>query len=66
MGSGLSNYNIAHATTEVLTVTARPVTVTADAKTKIYGASDPTLTHQVTRIAGWKRQLQRRPYARRG
>ncbi|MDO3628338.1 S-layer family protein, partial [Mucilaginibacter sp. BT774] len=29
-----------------LDITARPVTITADAKTKIYGDSDPTLTYQ--------------------
>jgi hypothetical protein len=32
----------------LLTVTARPITVTADAKTKVYGDNDPTLTAQVT------------------
>jgi hypothetical protein len=31
-----------------LTITARPITVTADAKTKVYGESDPNLTYQVT------------------
>ncbi len=31
-----------------LTITAAPLTVTADAKTKVYGASDPALTYQVT------------------
>jgi hypothetical protein len=31
-----------------LTITARPVTVTADAKSKTYGDADPTLTHQIT------------------
>jgi len=46
VGSGLSNYTITYAT-GVLTVTARPVTVTADAKTKIYGAADPDFTQQV-------------------
>ena len=28
-------------------ITARPVTVTADAKTKIYGDADPTLSYLV-------------------
>jgi hypothetical protein len=47
VGSGLSNYTITYAT-GALTVTARPVTVTADAKTKTYGAADPAFTQQVT------------------
>jgi hypothetical protein len=29
-------------------ITARPITVTADAQTKVYGDSDPTLTYQIT------------------
>ncbi len=31
-----------------ITVTGRPITVTADPQTKEYGATDPTLTYQVT------------------
>jgi hypothetical protein len=31
-----------------LTITARPVTVTADAKEKVYGAAEPALTYQIT------------------
>ncbi len=31
-----------------LTITPRPITVTADAKTKVYGDADPALTYQVT------------------
>ncbi|MFZ2095198.1 MAG: MBG domain-containing protein, partial [Anaerolineales bacterium] len=31
-----------------LTITKRPITVTADAKSKVYGDADPTLTYQVT------------------
>jgi len=48
--SGLSNanYAITYDNTGVLTVTARPVTVTADAKTKTYGNADPALTYQIT------------------
>ena len=34
-----------------LTITARPITVTADAKTKVYGDADPTLTYQVTSVS---------------
>ena len=38
--SVLSNYTITYNTTN-FTITARPITVTADAKTKTYGDSDP-------------------------
>ena len=31
-----------------LTITTRPVTVTADAKSKTYGTADPSLTYQIT------------------
>src|SRR5262249_38897691 len=31
-----------------LTITARPITVTADAQTKVYGTADPPLTYRVT------------------
>src|SRR5204863_291513 len=31
-----------------LTITARPVTVTADAKSKVYGDAEPALTYQIT------------------
>ena len=30
------------------TITPRPITVTADPKTKIYGETDPELTYQIT------------------
>ncbi|MFV8379822.1 Ig-like domain-containing protein, partial [Flavobacterium sp. LB3R33] len=33
-----------------LTITAKPITVTADAKTKVYGATDPSLTYSVSDI----------------
>jgi hypothetical protein len=51
--SGLSNanYTISYAQGDArgkLTVTARPVTVAADAKTKVYGESDPALSYQLT------------------
>jgi flagellar basal body rod protein FlgG len=42
-----SNYDITYAGAN-LTVTQRPITVTADAKSKQYGASDPALTHVIT------------------
>ena len=52
-----------------LTITARPITVTADAKTKVYGDADPALSYQVTSGARRDgRQLQRGadPRGRRG
>ncbi|ADY52959.1 Fibronectin type III domain protein [Pseudopedobacter saltans DSM 12145] len=51
-GSGLSaqNYTLEQAAgnAAALTVTARPVTIKADAKAKIYGDNDPALTYQIT------------------
>jgi hypothetical protein len=47
--SGLSaaNYSISYAN-GTLTVSPRPITVTADDKTKVYGNADPALSWQVT------------------
>jgi hypothetical protein len=42
-----SNYALTYAGAN-LQITARPITVTADAKTKVYGAPDPALTYQIT------------------
>ena len=47
VGTGLTNYSIAYAP-GTMTVTARPVAVSADPKTKVYGADDPELTYQLT------------------
>jgi hypothetical protein len=47
-GLGNSNYAIAYNNTGTLGITARPVTVTADPKTKLYGTSDPPLTYHIT------------------
>ncbi|WP_123921969.1 MBG domain-containing protein [Flavobacterium sp. LM4] len=41
-----TNYAITYAPAE-LTITAKAITVTADAKTKVYGAADPVLTYSV-------------------
>lgn len=41
------NYNNQSGSVEIL-ITARPITITADAKTKVYGDSDPVLTYQIT------------------
>lgn len=43
----LSNYDVTLAN-GTLSITARPITVTADNKTKVYGENDPGLTYQVT------------------
>jgi len=43
-----ANYNAAPAVTQTLTVNRKAVTVTADAQTKAYGASDPALTYTIT------------------
>jgi hypothetical protein len=47
---GATNYDFPAAkfANGTLTVTARPITVTADAQTKVYGDADPTLTYHVT------------------
>ena len=43
------NYNLTYvANGETFAITARPITVTADAQSKVYGNADPTLTYQVT------------------
>ncbi|WP_410220952.1 YDG domain-containing protein [Pedobacter sp.] len=51
-GSGLTaqNYTLEQAAgnAAALTVTARPVTIKADAKAKTYGDNDPALTYQIT------------------
>ncbi len=44
-----------------LTITPRPVTVTADAQAKVYGDADPTLTYQITSgLARLQRRVLRR------
>ena len=42
-----SNYNLSFAGA-ILTISARKITVTADATTKVYGNDDPQLTYKVT------------------
>jgi len=42
-----SNYDLTFLGAD-LTITARPIQVTADAKSKVYGDADPALTYQVT------------------
>ena len=47
-GADAGNYTFNTTATTTADITQRPITVTADAKTKVYGSSDPTLTYQVT------------------
>jgi hypothetical protein len=47
VGSGLGNYAISYHD-GLLTVTQKAITVTADAQSKAFGASDPALTYQIT------------------
>lgn len=47
-GADAGNYSVAATATGSADITLRPVSVTADAQTKVYGASDPTLTYQIT------------------
>src|SRR5207244_164332 len=42
-----ANYNLMFVAAS-LQITARPITVTADAKTKVYGDAEPALTYQIT------------------
>jgi hypothetical protein len=48
-GAQAGNYSLAATTASTAaSITARPITVTADAKTKVYGTADPALTYQIT------------------
>jgi hypothetical protein len=42
------NYDFETGTKGTLTITERPITVTADAKSKTYGDADPALTYEIT------------------
>ena len=42
-----SNYTLTYVSAD-LTITASPIEITADAKTKVYGDADPALTYQIT------------------
>jgi hypothetical protein len=47
VAGALDNYNITNAGAN-FTIVKRPITVTADAKTKVWGEPDPVLTYQIT------------------
>lgn len=46
-----SNYALTYVG-DTLTVTARPITITADSKTKVYGSADPSLTFTTSEDPG--------------
>ncbi|APV43768.1 hypothetical protein Dform_00410 [Dehalogenimonas formicexedens] len=46
--AAFSNGTTVNSAVATLTVTARPITVTAAAATKVYGAADPALTYTIT------------------
>ena len=50
-GAADSNYTVSFVTAD-LSITAAPLTITADADTKVYGATDPALTYSITGFQG--------------
>lgn len=46
-GTNVTNYDVQMPTSATGTITTRPVTVTADAKSKNYGETDPTWTYTI-------------------
>ena len=48
VGGLASNYSLTQPTVTAANISQRPITVTADDKTKVFGNSDPSLTYQVT------------------
>ena len=42
-----TNYNLSFTDTDY-TINRRPITISAEAKTKVYGATDPSLTHVIS------------------
>ena len=50
-GAADSNYTVSFVTAD-FTITAADLTVTADADTKVYGATDPALTYSITGFQG--------------
>ena len=47
-GPDAGNYTASTTTTTTATITLRPITVSADPKSKTYGTADPALSYQVT------------------
>ena len=50
--SGSTSWNAATSVVRTVAAQRRPVTVTADAKSKVYGATDPTLTYTAGALVG--------------
>lgn len=48
LGADATNYSVATTATGDADITVLPIGITADAKTKVYGAADPSLTYQIT------------------
>jgi hypothetical protein len=44
----LSNYSVTYVNNTTSTITPRPITVTADNQSKVFGSNDPTLTYTYT------------------
>ncbi|KIA96125.1 hypothetical protein OC25_03235 [Pedobacter kyungheensis] len=47
-GAKAANYTLASVATTTANISVKPITVTADAKTKVYGAADPALTYTLS------------------
>ncbi len=47
-GTDANNYRLTSVDTTKANITARPITVTADPKSKTYGEADPALTYQIS------------------
>jgi len=50
-GAKAANYTLASLNTTTANITAKPITVTAEAKTKVYGETDPALTYTLSAAA---------------
>jgi len=51
-GSAAGNYSIATTASTTANITVAPLTVTADAKTKVYGTADPAFTYAASGFVG--------------
>jgi len=47
-GAKAANYTLASVATTTANISVKPITVTADAKTKVYGEADPALTYTLS------------------
>jgi hypothetical protein len=51
-GTHAANYTLSSVSTTTANITAKAVTVTAEAKSKVYGAGDPVLTYTTSGLVG--------------